>query len=321
MPVLALVLCSLLLTPLDTVASFLVTVVGYVVLDMVVPGLTSWEVVSTLIIVGAVGALSTAEASVRRQDLKHIEGQAAELRKRQNQLVEAQKMEAVARLSSGVAHEFNNILTMINGYAEVIDRRPADDPTIYTARIREAGTRAARLTEGLLAFSQQQLLHLQSADLDKLLKNQGPFLRSVLRKETHLAMDFSPEAKTIKIDVDQFSETLRALLQAAEENLTVGGSLSIGTRTIDLSTNNAMLLPEGAYCTVEIFDNGPAKDQEVQSRLFNPFFTTGEFGSGRLDLAAAYGLVRQLGGQIEMKSEPGRGNTIVVVLPRRGIVT
>lgn len=317
MPVLAVVLCSLLLTPLDTLGIFLITVAEYILLNTFVPGLTSWDVFGTLIIVTAVGALSTMEVIVRGQDLRHIERQAEELKKNHDQLVDARKMEAVARLSAGVAHEFNNILTAIMGFADVIDLRPAERGQEYTSKIRTAGVRAIQMTEGLLSFSQQQLMDPQAANVDDLLKNHEQSLKAELRRGTHLILNLSAETKIVEVDVELFRRALLTFVKAAERNLSGEGTISIESRGTKFSEDNPMLLPEGDYCSIEIHDNGVPKDSEFLSRIFDPFFTRGEFGTGNLDLAAAYGIVRQTGGQIETRSEAGRGNTIRMVLPQR----
>jgi two-component system cell cycle sensor histidine kinase/response regulator CckA len=261
--------------------------------------------------------LSTAEVLIRKGDLNHIEAQSAELSKNHEQVVDARKMEAVARLSAGVAHEFNNILTAIMGFTDVIDRRPADNRKEYTARIREASVRASQLVEGLLAYSQQQLIDQGMVNLDDWIRNQERRLRAELRPETRLLLRFSSETKIVDIDSGLLQRAMLTVVKTAEENLPEGGTLSVETGCIQLPRSNRLLLPHGEYCTIRIRDNGPRKDPETLSRIFEPFFTTGEFGTGSLDLAAAYGIVRQLGGQVETRSDPDHGNSITVTMPRR----
>ena len=317
MPVLAVVLCSLLLSPLDTFGCVVITVAGYLLLPTFVPSLNIWDVYGTLIVVGSAGALCTGAVYVRSRDLDHIQKQADELARNHEQIVGAQKMEAVARLSAGVGHEFNNILAVINGYAEIIERSPTTSPAKSAARIREASLRAVKLTDGLLAFSQQQLMHVETTDLDKLLKSHEERLKSTLRTDTSLSILSSPETKIVELDTGIFCDAMGTLVRTAEKNLPAQGEISIETQSHDLGRINRLHLPPGRYCFIDIRDNGQVGDREVMTRLFDPFFTTGEFGTGNLELAAAYGIVRQSGGQVELRSDREIGNSIVVVVPNK----
>jgi len=316
LPIVAVVLSSLLLTPRDTIGSYIVTVGCYLLVPLILPGFKFIDLVGALILTTAIAALSSTAVIVRNHAMEKIEEQAQELARNHEQLLGARKSEAIARLSAGLAHEFNNIMTAIGGYAALIERHPADAAAGYAGRIKEASRRAVALTDGLLAMSQQQLLKLEVANLDDLLRSRERNIRSALRGTTQLVLHSTPEVKIVRIDTELFCEAVKSLLRRAEEHFTDLGTITIETKNEVLAAANSFLLPEGRYTLFTVRDSGPLNDKEVASRLFDPFYTTGEFGTGNLDLAAAYGIIRQSEGQIEVRSDPELGNSIVVALPQ-----
>jgi signal transduction histidine kinase len=316
LPIIAVVISSLLLTPLDTIGCYVVTVGCYLLVPLILPGFKLVDLVGALILTTVIAALSSTAVIVRNRATEKIEEQAQELARNHEQLLGARTMEAIAHLPAGLAHEFNNLMTAIDGYAELIERHPTDVAAGYAGRIKEASLRAVALTDGLLAMSQQLLLSPQVVNLDDLLRNRERKIRSVLRKTTHLVLHSTPEVKIVRIDTELFCEAVKSLLRRAEGHFTDLGTITIETKNEVLAASNSFLLPEGRYTLFTVRDSGAPNGKEVLSRLFDPFYTIGEFGTGNLDLAAAYGIIRQSEGQIEVRSDPKRGNSIVVALPQ-----
>ncbi len=312
LPIVAVALCSILLSPKDTIACFLITIIGFVLVPFANPLVTFSHMIGALIVTTAVGSVSLVAAVIHRRDLEQIEAQAKEISKNQERLLDTRKMEAVARLSSGVAHEFNNILMAISGYAEVITRKAVGVIADYAGHILEASGRAGRLTEGMLSFSQQQMLKPTVVDVDDLMKHHERKLRSSLRPETTLALRASPERKILSIDTDLFCEALRILARKSAEHAPDRAVVTIRTGTVELPPGNELHLSAGPYCSITIGNDGPMTIEGTESRVFEPFFTRGELGTGDLDLAAAYGIIRQSGGRVEAK----RGMAFVVIVPR-----
>jgi nitrogen-specific signal transduction histidine kinase/CheY-like chemotaxis protein len=245
-----------------------------------------------------------------------------ELNRLEEQFRQAQKMEAVGRLAGGVAHDFNNLLTGINGYCELVfNRLRADDPSReLLAEIRKCGERAATLTRQLLAFSRKQVLQPQVVSLNTLLGELLKLLKRLIGEDIELALVPGAALGLAKVDPGQFEQAVINLAVNARDAMPRGGRLTIETHNAELAEGYAERYPEvrpGRYVLVVVRDSGQGMDEATKARIFEPFFTTKEPGKGTgLGLAMVYGFVKQSGGHIEVESEPGRGATFKVYLPR-----
>jgi len=315
MPLAAVVLSSVLLTPLDTAGTYFLTVIAYMLLPYVAMDIEPWHVYGTLVPVTAISALVMTAVVIHGNAVKTIEKQAQEIARNHDELVDARKMEAVARLSAGLAHEYNNIHTAILAYAQILSDDPKETTANYGRQIVKGTRRAARMTDNLLAFSEQQLMSATDVDIDQLLRSQVEDLRSRLKRGSGLSFHLSPETKRVRVDTDLFRRSIRTLLQKVEDHLSGEGKISLKTRTEILDSANKFLLPAGNYCLIAVENDGPTADVSVMRQLFDPFFTTGEFGTGDLELAAAYGIVRQSRGQVRFETGRTKGNSIIIALP------
>jgi PAS domain S-box-containing protein len=238
---------------------------------------------------------------------------ARELAERQQneQLQQAQKMEAVGRLAAGIAHDFNNLLTGILSYSDLIlqELRPGDPLRNDVEQIRDAGQRAAGLTRQLLAFSRRQLLNPRVVSLNLTVTELEPMLRRLLGLEITLETELDPELGHTMVDPGQIEQVLVNLALNARDAMRGGGQLR-------LATLNAVL--DGvSYVAIRVSDTGVGIDEAIQPRIFEPFFTTKHAGAGRgLGLSTVYGVVEQSGGRIEVTSVPGQGATFTIYFPR-----
>lgn len=244
------------------------------------------------------------------------------LRKSEEELRHSQKMEAVGRLAGGVAHDFNNLLTAIIGYAELISTRVTSNTLARQNAdlIRKAGEQAAALTRQLLAFSRKQLLQPKVIDLNALVVEMEKLLRRVIGERFDLQTHPDAEIGRVKADPSQIEQVVLNLGVNARDAMPKGGELIIRTANVRLdktaaSQISASLVP-GDYVVLSVTDTGAGMDEETKSHIFEPFFTTKGPGKGTgLGLATVYGIVRQTGGGISVKSEPGRGSTFKIYLP------
>jgi len=237
------------------------------------------------------------------------------------QLRQAQKMEAIERLAGGVAHDFNNLLTVIGGYANLLLETEAPDQLAaeLAGEIKDASERAAQLTRQLLVFSGRQMLKAQVLDLNAVVAALEPRLRRLIGEDVELGMTFAPTIGRVKADPIQLDQVIINLVANAREAMPSGGKLTIATADVVLdepSTQSYPGLAAGAYVTLAISDTGCGMTSEVKQRLFEPFFTTKEIGKGAgFGLATAYGIVKQSGGHIAVRSEPRVGSVFKVYLP------
>jgi PAS domain S-box-containing protein len=240
----------------------------------------------------------------------------------QEQLGQSQKMEAVGRLAGGIAHDFNNILAVIQGYTDLcLFRIPKEDPLREDIEaITNAVRRAANLISQLLAFSRRQVLEMEVIDLNPVLQNLEKMLRRVIGEDVELVTILADDLGRVKADPGRIEQILLNLAINARDAMPSGGQLVIETANLTLKeaySQNHIGLTPGHYVMISITDTGLGMTQEVKERIFEPFFTTKEIGKGTgLGLSMVYGIVKQSRGHIGVDSEPGKGTTFRVYLPR-----
>ncbi|MFP3982653.1 MAG: PAS domain S-box protein [Desulfurivibrionaceae bacterium] len=240
------------------------------------------------------------------------------------QLVQAQKMEAVGRLTSGIAHDFNNLLSTIMGYSDLMlmDIAEGEIPDMEKSKkeleaIHEAGEKATTLTRQLLAFSRKQALELQVVDLNQIIENITRVLSRLIGEDINLELNLQPGLGNIKADPGQIEQILMNLTINARDAMPQGGSLYIesGRITIDEEyANRHEGITPGPYAALIITDTGEGILKEDQPNIFDPFFTTKPTGKGTgLGLATVHGIVKQHGGHVFVYSEPGKGTTFKIM--------
>lgn len=244
-----------------------------------------------------------------------------ERRALEQQLRQAQKMEAVGRLAGGIAHDFNNLLTVISGYCEFLLERITAERSLRAPvqEIANAAARATSLTRQLLAFSRKQMLAPKLLDLNAIVTENLKMLTRMIGEDIHLIMVPGAEIGVVKADPGQIDQVIMNLAVNARDAMPHGGKLTIETANVLLDEEQARLqapIPPGEYVMLAISDTGLGMDEQTKARIFEPFFTTkGAKGTG-LGLSTVYGIVEQSGGHIVVHSEPGKGTSFKVYLPR-----
>ena len=240
----------------------------------------------------------------------------------ETRLTQAQKMEAVGRLAGGVAHDFNNLLTGILGYADIAltERDLAPRLSDCLNEIYKAGLRARDLTRQLLAFGRKQTLEVRLVDINEIVTGFGTMLRRLIGEDIEIVTRLAPNLRRTTADPTQMEQVLLNLAINARDAMPSGGTLTIQTANRQLTASNSQEIEDvvpGAYIMLAVSDTGCGMDTETAKMIFEPFFTTKESGKGTgLGLATVYGIVRQHGGYITVRSAFGQGATFSLYLPR-----
>ena len=258
----------------------------------------------------------------RKEGVQGIARDVTERRHLENMVQQAQKLEAIGRLSGGLAHDFNNLFCVISGHTELMSERLESDHPAFRnlAQIKKAVDSASSLTRQLLAFSRKQVFHPRVLDLNGVVLETQKLMGRLVGGHIELFTSLNPQLRHVRVDPVQMEQVLLNLVLNARDAMPTSGKLTIATSNVDLeegARSKRAIVPAGNYVVLSVTDNGCGMDEETQSRIFEPFYTTKELGKGTgLGLASVYGIVKQSGGFIWVYSEPGQGTTIKVYLPR-----
>jgi two-component system cell cycle sensor histidine kinase/response regulator CckA len=245
-----------------------------------------------------------------------------EWRKAEENLRQAQKMDAIGRLAGGVAHDFNNLMTAVIGYSEMALRKAEPGSLISNdiLEIKKAGERAASLTSQLLAFGRKQMLQPKILNFNSVLENINKMLRRLIGEHIEIAVIPDPQLGLVKADPGQIEQVIVNLVVNARDAMPDGGKLTLETANVHISDEyafNQLEVTPGHYVMFAMTDTGCGMDMKTLAKIFEPFYTTKEFGKGTgLGLSMVYGIIKQSGGHIAVYSEPGVGTTIKLYLPR-----
>jgi PAS domain S-box-containing protein len=248
----------------------------------------------------------------------------SERKRLEEQLRHAQKMEALGTLTGGVAHEFNNIMTAILGYGEFLEEEIGEDSSLWghVEMIVASAERAAKLTEGLLAYSRKQITHMEPVNLRDVMAATEGFLSGLIGENIALAVEARDGDLTVMADKVQIEQVLLNLAMNAADAMPEGGTITMRAQAVECAEEvieDHARIPPGAYVRVDVSDTGTGIGRDIREKIFEPFFTTKEVGKGTgLGLSMVYGIVRRHGGYITVESEPGRGTTFTVFLPSSG---
>jgi len=244
-----------------------------------------------------------------------------ERKRLEEQLHQSQKLEAIGRLAGGISHDFNNVLTAIIGYSDIIQLRLGRENPVHRelSAIKQSGQRAASLTRQLLSFSRNQVIQPRVLDLDTILQDMESMLKPLIGEDIALTIDSPPGFHTVKADKGQIEQVIMNLAVNARDALGRGGKIIISTESLtmkeeDLSVFNGSR--PGPFVCLSVEDTGIGMDQQTLARIFEPFYTTKDSGSGTgLGLSVVYGIVKKHDGWIDVQSRPGQGTSFRVFLP------
>ena len=240
----------------------------------------------------------------------------------ESQLQQARRMEAIGRLAGGIAHDFNNLLTIIKGYTEMALKRPKVPAEVHAdvERIDDASERASSLVRQLLAFSRRQMMQPKVIDLNSIVMGLDKLLRRLMDEGIEMRTMPGKDLGTIKADPAQIEQVIMNLVVNARDAMPKGGRLTVETSNVELDEAYAsehVTVKPGRYVRLAVSDTGLGMSAETVAHIFEPFYTTKESGRGTgLGLSTVYGIVKQSGGYIWVYSEPGKGSTFKVYLPR-----
>ena len=238
-------------------------------------------------------------------------------RQLEDQLRQSQKMEALGLLTGGVAHDFNNLLTIITGYSQIIlAKLGQNDPNRHSAeQIVKAAERAGELTSRLLQFSRRRVPQAKVIDLNQVVISLGTMMRRLLGEEIELQLNLAADLDSVKADAGRIEQVMLNLAVNSRDAMAHGGTLTIETANVAVEKGGAV--KPGAYVVVTVTDTGTGMDTVTQAHAFEPFFTTKRAGSGTgLGLYTVAGIVKQSGGAVQLTSQPGKGTSFRVFLPR-----
>jgi PAS domain S-box-containing protein len=255
------------------------------------------------------------------RDVTERHRQEEALRESEEMLRQSQKMEAVGRLAGGIAHDFNNLLTVIRGNAEMLllDLPAGSVLRDDALEVCRAADRAAELTHQLLAFSRRQVVQPRTVSLNRVVGGMDKMLRRIIGEDVELSTELAARADTVRADPGQLEQMVLNLAVNARDAILPGGTIRITTEDVRVAAGAAPAhpgVPDGSYVALAVADDGCGMDEEVLERIFEPFFTTKEQGKGTgLGLSTVYGISRQGGGHVTVRSVPGEGTTFRVLLP------
>jgi signal transduction histidine kinase/CheY-like chemotaxis protein len=255
-----------------------------------------------------------------RDDLdERVVAEIAQRTDAERRLAHAQKLEAIGRLAGGVAHDFNNLLGVILGRSSMVQSRLASSDPLWAEMdaIRSACEQGASLTRHMLAFSRPEPAIARPIELSEVLTAASRGLLSLLGDDVELVVDVATDGTHVLADRTQLEQVLINLAMNARDAMPSGGTITLrsSTEEVPKCTVTTSVLPAGTYAVLRVTDTGRGMDPELQTKIFEPFFTTKPHGNG-LGLSTVYGLVRQLGGAIDVMSAPAEGTTVTIYLPR-----
>ncbi len=260
--------------------------------------------------------------AVLARDVTERERTEEQLREKEEQFLQAQKMEAIGRLAGGVAHDFNNILATIIVYSDLLlhDLKEGDPLRNDVEEMRRAADRAASLTRQLLAVSRRQVLEPKVLNLNDIVNSMEQMLQRLIGEDIELVTALSPDLGNVRADSDQIGQVIMNLVVNSKDAMPGGGRLMIETSNVspdDSYAREHMSVTPGPYVMLAVADTGCGMDENTKSKVFEPFFTTKEKGRGTgLGLSTVYGIIKQSGGNISVQSELGKGTTFKIYLPR-----
>ncbi len=261
------------------------------------------------------------DASGNLEGYRGIDRDITAHKKLEEQLLQAQKMEAIGQFAGGIAHDFNNMLTTIMGYGELLKVDLDKDSPFqrYVDVILSAAAKSVNLTQQILAFSRKQIISPKQTDINELIKGIEKLLRRLIGEDIEISIIFSERNLTVLVDPGQLEQVLMNLCTNARDAMPDGGTILISTGTDFLDPEEIKTYDvenAGIYALITVTDTGCGMDEKTRQRIFEPFFTTKGIGKGTgLGLATAYGIIKQHNGHINVYSEPGKGTTFKIYLP------